>query len=202
MKKAFAQRDSLKDEVRDLKAQQTAILEKLDAIGKQAPAAGQAAATTGASTSGTQAQGAAEPTGIEAQVKQLAEAVGGLVGDKQNEAKAQRRKAITDGVVAQANDASRELVRGALATLALDGAIDLAAEATQLEVDKALTKLRAANPGHFVATGNGAAAAAGAHDIIPPNTPLHRLTEEQLARLSDDDFKKISQASRTSGLVF
>lgn len=202
MKRAFAQRDGLKNEVRELKSTLGAIVEKLDALGKQTPATG---APAGQPAAGQPSAGEAQapaPTGIEAQVKQLSDAVQGLVGEKTNEQKQQRRKAITDAVVAAANEQSRELVRHQLATLALDGAIDLHAENTTAEVEKALTRLRANAPGHFATPGNGAPAASGAHDVIPPGTQLHQLTEEQLARISDADFNKISKASRTSGLVF
>ncbi len=189
-RKAFATRDEFKESTRALETMITALAEKLDKLATPAaPAAGAAAP--------------AASNGIEDQLKQLAGVVQGIVSKDDAKAKADRRKALTDAVAGAArDDASREIVRGALATMAIDGEIDLFAADTAAEADKALTRLRASKPGLFAPNGNGAPAASGAHDAIPPGMKLHQLTEEQLARITDEDFKKLDQQSRTSGLVY
>lgn len=187
VRKIIGARDDGKAEIKELRTLVEAIGEKLTTLAPaQAPA-------------GTPAPPA--PTGLEAQVAALATAVGGIVSKEDRAAKDARRKAITEAVASQANEASRELVRGALATLALDGAVDLHAEATQAEVDKALTRLRASNPGYFAGAPSSTAAPTGNHSLIPPGVALHELTSEQMSRLSDEDFAKARRAARTSKLA-
>lgn len=203
VKKAFVARDALKGEVKELRTLVEGIGQKLDQLGKP-PEGQQAAGQQQAQGQQQQQQGqqqAPAPGSVEAQIADLAKIVTGLATDKSDTVKAQRRKAVEDTVSAAAKPEARELVRGALAMLALDGAVDLHAENTAAEVEKALTKLRAKNPGHFAQATGSAPAPAGQQNIIPPGAQAHELTPEQLARLSDEDFTKLRKQSRTSGLA-
>lgn len=205
VKKAFAKRDELKGQVTELRTLVEGIGQKLEQLGKTPPAgqppAGQQ--QQGQPTGQQQQQGgeAPKPTGLEAQVSELATIVKGLATKEADGVKAQRRKTIEDTVIAAAKQDVRDLVRGELAMLALDGAIDLHAEDTAGQVDKALAKLRAKNPGHFAAASGSAPAPTGQQNPIPPNAQPHELTPEQLNRLSDEEFSKLRKASRTSGLA-
>lgn len=134
-------------------------------------------------------------------VEQLAAKVDALLGREDAKAKTDRRHAIMAGVAAHAQESQREMIRGAVAMMHIDGEIDLTAEATQAEVDKALTKLRAKYPGAFAAAGNASPAAGIRHGDVPPGTPLHEYTREQLARLTPEEVNKLRKASRTSGLA-
>lgn len=186
-RKAFVARDEFKAESQRLAAMLEALGGKLDALAKPAPQAAE------------QAQAPGNP--LESKLEQLAGVVQSLVGDKTNEQKTARRKAITDAVVTAAKEDQRELVRGALSTLVLDGAVDIHAENTIAEAEKALAKLRAAHPGAFAPASNSTGASAQNHDLIPPGVQLHELTREQLARMSDEDFSKARKAARTSRLA-
>jgi hypothetical protein len=208
VKKAFTTRDALKGEVKELRTLVEGIGQKLEQLVK--PAAGQPqgqpAPAPGAPPQGQQAappQGgeAPKPGSIEETVANLAKIVTGLATDKSDVLKAQRRKTVEDTVAAAAKPEARELVRGALAMLALDGHVDLHAEDSAAQVEKALTKLRAGNPGHFAAANGSAPAPNGQQNPIPPGAEAHELTPEQLARLSDEDFTKLRKQSRTSGLA-
>lgn len=141
------------------------------------------------------------PTGIEGQLQQLATTVQALVTKDDGKAKAERRAAITTAVAGTVAEQHRELIRGALATLALDGEIDLHAEATQAEVDKALTKLRAKHPAAFATAGNSSPADSVRHGVIPEGTPLHELTREQLAAMPDEEFSKRRREGAKSRLA-
>lgn len=185
-RKAFVARDEFKAESQRLAAMLEALGGKLDALARpQTPAAGE--------------QTPANP--LEAKLEKLAGVVESIVGDKQDEAKKLRRKTITDSVIAAAKEDQRELIRGALSTLVLDGAVDIHAENTAGEVDKALTSLRAAHPAAFAPASGSSSASAQNHDLIPPGVQLHELTREQLARMSDEDFSKARKAARTSRLA-
>lgn len=205
VKKAFVARDALKGEVKELRTLIEGVAQKLDQIGK--PPEGQQPTGQQGQPQGQQQQAqpgqqqAPAPGSVEAQIADLAKIVTGLASDKSDAIKAQRRKAVEDTVSAAAKPEARELVRGALAMLALDGAIDLHAENTAAEVEKAMAKLRAKNPGHFAQATGSAPAPAGQQNIIPPGAQAHELTAEQLARLSDEDFNKLRKQSRTSGLA-
>ena len=187
VRKIINDREELKRDVRDLRAMVEGLGEKLTTMAKPP-----------AIEPGKTDESAKSP--LEQQLESLASTVQQLASKDESAAKSERRRAITDAVVAQATDAQRDLVRGALATLALDGVIDLYAERTQDEVDKALAKLRAAHPGAFAAP-NSAPAPGAKHNIIPEGVALHELTAEQLARLSDEDFSRLRKAARTSGLA-
>jgi len=186
-RKGFVARDEFKAETQRLGALLEAVVGELKGLKGAAPA--------------TPEQPAASANPIEAKLDKLATVVESIVGDKQDQAKKERRKTITDAVVAAANESGRELVRHALATLALDGAVDLHAENTTAEVAKAIDKLRASHPGSFTGPQNPQGATGGQHDLIPPGVALHELTADQLARLSDEDFSKLRRAARTSKLA-
>lgn len=207
VKKAFAARDNLKGEVKDLRTLVEGIGQKLEQLVKPPTGQqqqGQPAAGQGAPAQGQQAASGGEgpkPGSIEETVANLAKIVTGLATDKSDEKKALRRKTVEDTVIAAAKPDARELVRGSLAMLALDGIVDLHAEDSAAQVSTALEKLRAKNPGHFAAASGSAPAPAGEQNPIPPNAQAHELTPEQLARLSDEDFNKLYRRSRTSGLA-
>lgn len=190
VRKIIHDRDELKSEVRDLRAMVEGLGEKLTTLVKPPADAGK-----------PDGQSSAPKSPLEEQLEQIASKVNALASKDEHAAKSERRRAITDAVISQASEGSRELVRGALATLAIDGAIDLYAERTQDEVDKALAKLRASHPGAFASSTNGMPAPGAKHNIIPEGVALHELTAEQLARLSDEDFSKMRKAARTSGLA-
>lgn len=143
------------------------------------------------------AASAAQPTAVE----QLAAKVDKLLGRDEAREKTERRHAIMSGVAAHAQESQREMIRGAVAMMHIDGEIDLTAEATQAEVDKALAKLRAKFPGAFASGGQTNPAAGIRHGDVPPGTPLHEYTKEQLSRLTPEEFTKLRKASRTSGLA-
>lgn len=187
VRKIINDREELKRDVRDLRAMVEGLGEKLTTLSKP-PAADQSKPDDVAKSP------------LEQQLESLASTVQQLASKDESAAKSERRRAITDAVVAQAAEGQRDLVRGALATLALDGVVDLYAERTQDEVNKALAKLRAAHPGAFAAP-NSAPAPGAKHNIIPDGVALHELTAEQLARLSDEDFSRLRKAARTSGLA-
>lgn len=132
----------------------------------------------------------------------LATAVTGIVSEKQQAEKAERRKAITAAVAGAATEQGRDLIRGALATMALDGEVDLHAQDATGEADRALAKLRARYPGAFAAPASSTPAPSGSFEQLPPGVELHQLTPEQLERLSPEAFSKLSRQSRTSGLAF
>ena len=134
VRKIINDREELKRDVRDLRAMVEGLGEKLTTLAKPP-----------AIEPGKTDESAKSP--LEQQLESLASTVQQLASKDESAAKSERRRAITDAVVAQATDAQRDLVRGALATLALDGVIDLYGGRTQDEVDKALAKLRAAPPG-------------------------------------------------------
>lgn len=187
VKKIVVTREEFKAENKELRALLEGVIGELKGMKPATPPDGQQPQTP--------------PSPLEAKLDKIATVVDSIVGDKQNEAKQQRRKAITEAVVASANESGRELVRHALATLALDGAVDLHAENTTAEVAKAIEKLRASHPGSFTSPQNPQGATGGQHDLIPPGVALHELTADQLARLSDEDFSKLRRAARTSKLA-
>lgn len=186
-RKAFVARDEFKAESKELRSLLEAVVGKLDALAKPAAQTPEQPQTPG--------------NPLESKLEQLAGVVQSLVGDKTNEQKTARRKAITDAVVTAAKEDQRELVRGALSTLVLDGAVDIHAENTIAEAEKALSKLRAAHPAAFAPASGSSSASAQNHDLIPPGVQLHELTREQLARMSDEDFSKARKAARTSRLA-
>lgn len=210
VKKAFAKRDELKGEVKDLRTLVEGIGQKLEQLAKppaagqqqqgQQPAAGQGQ-QQGQPAGAQQGAEAPKPGSLEETVANLAKVVNGLATDKSDVKKAERRKTVEDTVAAAAKPEHRELVRGALAMLALDGDVDLHAEDSAAQVSKALEKLRAKNPGHFAQATGSAPAPAGQQNPIPPNAQAHELTPEQLNRLSDEEFSKLRRTSRTSGLA-
>lgn len=189
-KKGFVARDEFKAESKELRTLLEAVVQKLDKIG-----------TPAAPADGTPPAGTPAPGSVEAQIAELAKVVGSLATDKNDTIKAQRRKAVEDTVIAAAKESDRALIRGELAMLALDGVVDLYAEDSAGQVTKALDKLRASRPGSFAQPTGSAPAASGEHNLIPPGTPLHELTAEQLARLSDEEFSKARRAARTSKLA-
>lgn len=188
LRKLVGQREDLKTEVRELRALVEGVVGKLDKLGTPHASEGQQAPAT-------------PPNPLAAELAELKTAVQSIVGDKTNEQKSARRKAITDAVVSVAKEDQRELVRGALSTLVLDGAVDIHAENTTAEAEKALTRLRAAHPAAFAPASSSSGASDGQHDLIPPGVPLHELTREQLARMTDEDFSKARKAARTSRLA-
>jgi hypothetical protein len=143
-----------------------------------------------------------EPTGLELQVKQIADAVKGIVDERGNAAKSATRKAITDAIVGQANEQSRELVRGAVAMMALDGKIDLHADDAGAQVEKAVAELRGSNPGYFAAAPSLIPVPGEKDFRLPAGIELHQLTEEQINRIPQEEFNKLLRAPRTSGLAF
>lgn len=175
-----------REEMKEIRAVIDAFSSKLDALAK--PQAPDPAAPSAPAT---------PPSAVE----QLAAKVEALLGREDAKAKTDRRHAIMAGVAAHAQESQREMIRGAVAMMHIDGEIDLTAEATQAEVDKALTKLRAKYPGAFAAAGNASPAAGIRHGDVPPGTPLHEYTREQLARLTPEEVNKLRKASRTSGLA-
>ena len=104
-------------------------------------------------------------------------------------------------MAAAATETNRELIRGALATMALDGEVDLHAPDSAAETEKALSKLRARYPGAFATATNGQPAPGSQNQLIPPGVELHQLTAEQMARLTPEDFAKARRAARTSKLA-
>jgi len=144
------------------------------------------------------------PADVSAEAVQLAQLnakINELAEAKTSADKAARRKTITSAIVDQAAPAHREAIRAHLTAMAFDGEADIYAENTQAEIDRASAKLRARFPGAFATAGDGRAAPAGQHDMIPPGVELHELTREQLERMSPEDFAKARKASRTSGLA-
>ena len=115
--------------------------------------------------------------------------------------RAEKRKAIESAVTGAATEAGRELIRGALHIMAVDGTIDLHADDPASESAKALARLRALHPGAFAPAASSNPAPSSGHDLMPPGVALHELTAEQLARLSDEDFSKLRRAARTSKLA-
>jgi hypothetical protein len=178
VKRVLAETTESRKEIAGLKSLVEALGEKLSAIAPKAPEPPAGAPQN------------PPASGLEAQVQALAAAVGGIVSEKQTAAKAESRRAITAAVAAAATETNRELIRGALATMALDGEVDLHAPDSAAETDKALAKLRARYPGAFATATSGQPAPASQNQLIPPGVELHQLTAEQMARLTPEDFAK------------
>lgn len=175
VKKIIAQREQLKSELSELRS----MIEGLKAQPQPAPAQPAAPAD--------------DIAGVRAEIEALKAA-------RLAETRAQRRQQIEQSVLGQASEQARETVRLMLAGLHHDGAIDLHAEDPAAEAQKAAARLRQNMPGLFAQPGSASPAVSGSHQLVP-DIPLHEMTREQLALLSDDEFSKRRRAARTSGLV-
>jgi hypothetical protein len=113
-KKGFVARDEWKAHAEKQSTLLEAVVAKLEKLGTPA-------ATEGAPP----APGAPAPGSVEAQIADLAKVVGTLVTKDTDVAKAQRRKTVEDTVAAAAKPEAKDLIRGALALLVLDGHVDL-----------------------------------------------------------------------------
>lgn len=115
--------------------------------------------------------------------------------------KATHRAAAEQHVLAQVTEQNRETVRLMLSGLHASGAVDLHAPDSAGTAARALERLRQNSPGLFTQPGNSNPADSTRHGVVPPGTPLHEYTAEQLAMVDDENFNKLRKSTRTGKLA-